>query len=89
MAKQNVNNLYHDLEETLDNLLELRDDGYCVLDSQIVAATYSKVGYLQGVIENNPDFQYRKELSILISRIDFFFGIIRDKQQDKQEEPAK
>ena len=85
MAKQNVNSLYHELEETLDNLLELRDDGYCVSDSQIVAATYSKVGYLQGLIENNPDFQYRKELSFLIEKLDYLFGITREKTINETE----
>ena len=87
MAKQNVNNLYHELEETLDNLLEIRDDGFCVLEPQVVAATYSKVGYLQALVQNNPDFLYKREFDVLTERIDFFFGIYRNK--DNQEEKEK
>ena len=79
MSKQNVSYLYHELEETLDNLLELREDGFLVTTHQVVASTYSKVGYLKALVDNNPDFQHRKELSKLIERIDFFFGITREK----------
>ena len=85
MSKQNVNKLYQDLEETLDNLLELRDDGYCVTSPQVIAATYSKVGYLKSLIDNNPDFNYRKEFAFLTERIDFFFGVIRSDQKEQQE----
>jgi len=85
MSKRNVNYLYHELEETLRNLLELRADGYLVITNQVVASTYSKIGYLTALIYNNPDFLYKTELNDLIYKIDFFFGITRERSINEAE----
>ena len=78
--QKDANALYKELQETYDNLGELYEDGYDVKTSQIIAATYSKVGYLQAIVHNNPDFLYKRDLLSLVERIDFFFGIKREKE---------
>lgn len=87
--QKDVNKLYLELQETYDNLVELKEDGYYVYDAQIIAATYSKVGYLQSLTTNNPDFLYKKELGELINRIDLFFGITRDKAIPEREQEKR
>jgi len=83
--KKDINKLFQDLKETYDNLLELQQDGYFIKTNQVIAATYTKVGCLTALSNNNPDFLYRKELADLIDKIDIIFDISRDKTNIEKE----